>query len=268
MGVGTPEVQQPKMVIDTGVSQRFASVPFLNWRQSKRESHGDVPQSRTRLRPTCGIVLPLEYIQQSAVTWVGGLASGNDPGFDPTKSSSSLNTGFGINETYGIGGFDGNAYTETVTFQGSQGPVAATQQVIGVATSQQGYSGTSGILGLGPASQASNSLYVKATGQHFTSQVPTVTDTLFADGEIPDNVVSLSFRPITSTDSSATTGAGTMTFGGANPADYNGDIKYVCGSACIKTAPPHADAAGFLRYIPKSTDPTVANYWQVLPVVF
>jgi cathepsin E len=150
----------------------------------------------------------------------------------PSESSTAVDTGLGINQTYGIGSFDGDAYRDTVTFRGEQGPLSANGQLIGRATSQDTFDGLDGILGLGPASQASRALYNKATGEHITRQIATVTDTLFLEEKIGENVVSIGFRPIQSSDQLGTDGgfpiakaAGTLTFGGANLDETAGPIE-------------------------------------------
>lgn len=150
----------------------------------------------------------------------------------PSESSTAVDTGYGINQTYGIGSFDGDAYRDTVTFQGEQGPLSATNQLIGRATAQTTFDGLDGILGLGPASQADRALYIKATGQHITQNIPTVTDTLFDEGKIGENVVSIAFRPTQSSDQVGTDNgfpiaknAGSLTFGGANLDDTAGPIE-------------------------------------------
>ena len=58
-----------------------------------------------------------------------------------------------------------------------------------------------------------------------SSAVPTVTDSLFQQGKISQNLVALFFQPMNST--SVSTENGEMTFGDTDSSKYTGDIKYL-----------------------------------------
>ena len=55
------------------------------------------------------------------------------------------------------------------------------------------------------------------------SVIPTVTDSLFAQGAIKQNLVAVSFEPVTS----GFTVNGELTFGFTDPTKYIGDISYL-----------------------------------------
>ena len=54
------------------------------------------------------------------------------------------------------------------------------------------------------------------------STIPTVTDSLFAQGAIKENLVAVSFEPTTS----GSVLNGELTFGHTDPSKYVGDISY------------------------------------------
>ena len=56
-----------------------------------------------------------------------------------------------------------------------------------------------------------------------SSTVPTVTDNLFSQGQINQNIVALFFQPLNTTSVEN----GEMTFGGTDPSKYTGDITYL-----------------------------------------
>jgi cathepsin E len=56
-----------------------------------------------------------------------------------------------------------------------------------------------------------------------TSAIPTVTDNLFDQGKIQQNLVALSFEPTTS----AQVINGELTFGGIDSTKYTGEITYM-----------------------------------------
>ncbi len=57
-----------------------------------------------------------------------------------------------------------------------------------------------------------------------TTVIPTVTDTLFAQGKIKQNLVAVSFEPMNSTSAVVN---GELTFGDTDPTKYTGDISYL-----------------------------------------
>ena len=62
------------------------------------------------------------------------------------------------------------------------------QQSIGVATRTKQFQGSDGILGIGPVDLTSDALSTKQL-------VPTVTDNLFSAGQIPYNLIGISYVP-------------------------------------------------------------------------
>ena len=110
-------------------------------------------------------------------------------------------------------------------------------QSIGVALTSQGFNGVDGILGfvafLLQECKLTSSIFLllhrigpvdltAGTVLPSRSEVPTVTDNLFSQGTIAQNVVSVSFEPTTS-DSDTN---GELTFGGIDTAKFTGDIVY------------------------------------------
>jgi cathepsin E len=71
---------------------------------------------------------------------------------------------------------------------------------------------------LGPKNLSLGTLYPDNT-----SVIPTVTDTLFAQGKIKQNLVAISFEPTNSTLAVN----GEVTFGTTDPTKYIGDISYL-----------------------------------------
>ncbi|CCM04929.1 uncharacterized protein FIBRA_07126 [Fibroporia radiculosa] len=141
----------------------------------------------------------------SSNTWVGA-----DQTYTPTSSSKS--TGDTVNVSYGSGSFSGTEYTDTVTIA----PALVIQnQSIGVASTTQGFSGVDGILGVGPVDLTQGTV-------SNTTEVPTVTDNLYAQGTISEEVLGISFEPTTATDSAN----GELTFGGTDSTKYTGEITY------------------------------------------
>jgi cathepsin E len=55
------------------------------------------------------------------------------------------------------------------------------------------------------------------------SVIPTVTDNLFTQGKIKENLVAVSFQPT----SEELTTVGELTFGGTDPSKYTGNIHHV-----------------------------------------
>ncbi|KAI6145241.1 aspartic peptidase domain-containing protein [Pisolithus tinctorius] len=146
----------------------------------------------------------------SSNTWVGAGAS-------YVVTSTSVNTGEPVSVHHGSSSFSGTEYTDTVTL----GSLTISQQSIGVASTSTGYSGVDGVLGIGPEDLTLGTL----TNQPST-QIPTVTQNLFAQGTIPEEVVGISFEPAT-TSSSVN---GELTFGGTDSSKYTGTLNYTPAS--------------------------------------
>ncbi|KAI5117484.1 hypothetical protein M0805_009547 [Coniferiporia weirii] len=142
----------------------------------------------------------------SSNTWVGA-------GQTFVETSSTQDTGDGVSVSYGSGFFFGEEYTDTVTLSDT---LVITDQGIGVAVLAFGFSGVDGILGLGPVDLTEGTVDGEST-------VPTVSDNLFAQGVISEEVVGVFFAP--TTESEVTNGE--LTFGSVDSSKTTEDIVYV-----------------------------------------
>ncbi|KIK55663.1 hypothetical protein GYMLUDRAFT_175217 [Collybiopsis luxurians FD-317 M1] len=151
----------------------------------------------------------------SSNTWVGA-------GKAYVRTSTSINTGNRVSVSYGSGDFSGTEFFDTVNLlSGING------QSIGVASESEGFEGVDGILGIGPVDLTEGTV-------ENTTTVPTVTDNLFAQGTIPQNLVAVSFRPTTiSSDTN-----GELTFGGTDSSKFTGEITFVYVS-CLPRVGDH-----------------------------
>nr|WPL92273.1 aspartic protease U42611 [Ganoderma boninense] len=144
----------------------------------------------------------------SSNTWVGA-------GRSFVQSSSTRQTRDAVSVTYGSGSFSGTEFTDTVAL----GPgLTISGQSIGVATTSQGFDGVDGIVGIGPVD-----LTVGTLSPDTRSTIPTVTDNLFAQGIITEDLVSVSFEP-TSVPEIVN---GELTFGGTDSSKFSGSINFV-----------------------------------------
>ena len=148
------------------------------------------------------------------------------------KTSTSVNTGQPVSASYGAGYFDGMTYnlkdiiivmfmlmlgtefTDTLTL--GEG-IVITKQSIGVASDSSQFSSVDGILGIGPVDLTLNTLLKEQT-----TTIPTVTDNLYHQGTISENIVSISFEPATS----PVVTNGELTFGGTDSTKHTGSIAY------------------------------------------
>ncbi|KAK9900814.1 acid protease [Cystobasidium minutum MCA 4210] len=154
----------------------------------------------------------------SSNTWVNGTK------FEPTGDATD--TGNRVSLNYGIGFFRGEQWNVDVSFASETGTLTAQNQGIGIADAGDGFQDVDGILALGPASQTSRT-QMTAGGEILDEVIPTVTDTLFAQGAIPANQYSLALQPITDDNGgSNVVGAGTLTFGGVNEEEFIGPLNY------------------------------------------
>lgn len=142
----------------------------------------------------------------SSNTWVGATKR-------YTATSTSTNTGDAVSVTYGSGSFSGTEFIDRVTLTSS---LVINQQSIGVASRSTGFDGVDGILGIGPTDLTEGTVRGVAT-------VPTVTDNLFAQGTIAQNLVSVSFEPTTSEEVTN----GELFFGGTDSSKFTGSITFV-----------------------------------------
>jgi saccharopepsin len=114
--------------------------------------------------------------------------------------------------SYGSGNFSGEEWIDTVTL--SPGLVIS-QQSIGVASSATGISSADGILGVGPTDLTVGTVSNMET-------VPTVSDNLFSQGTISEEVLGVYFIPAPETSNN-----GELTFGGYDESAIVGRVNYV-----------------------------------------
>ncbi|KAJ3988062.1 putative aspartic protease [Lentinula detonsa] len=144
----------------------------------------------------------------SSNTWCGA-----DTKFEPNSSVES--TRESVNVSYGSGSFSGTEYVGPVVLGGSSG-LSIPNQSFGVASSAQGFSGTDGILGIGPVDLTQGTV----SG---SSEVPTVTDNLASNGTISTESIGISYNPTTG-DNLAN---GELTFGGVDQSKITSDVTFV-----------------------------------------
>lgn len=113
---------------------------------------------------------------------------------------------------YGSGGFSGEEWLDTVTLTSS---LVIDQQSIGVASSTQDVNGFDGVLGLGPIDLTEYSV-------SNTVEVPTVTDNLYTQKKIAQEVLGVFFAPVSEPDSN-----GELTFGGYDSSVITSSVNYV-----------------------------------------
>ncbi|KAI0634024.1 acid protease [Trametes polyzona] len=143
----------------------------------------------------------------SSNTWVGA-------GKTFVQTSSTRQTQDQVSVTYGSGDFSGTEFLDNVSLGSG---LNINGQSIGVATESEGFDGLDGILGLGP-----NELTVGTLDPDTRSTIPTVTDNLFSQQVIPQNLVSVSFEPTNVPDIVN----GELTFGDTDPSKFVGAINF------------------------------------------
>lgn len=143
----------------------------------------------------------------SANTWVGAKTK-------YVKTSGAINTGSHMVINYQSAQMQGYLYYDKVSLSST---ITVPSQAIGVASSQRGFDGTDGVLGLGP-----KRLSRGTTSQGTSVELPTITDNLWQKKVITDNVVSLSFAPANQVG----TINGQITFGGVDSTRYNSKLTY------------------------------------------
>ncbi|KAG2366371.1 aspartic proteinase [Suillus spraguei] len=162
----------------------------------------------------------------SSNTWVGASTK-------YVVTSTSINTSQPVASGYGGSAFFfvsiRTEYLDTVTLGSG---LTITNQSIGVASNSSGFTGVDGILGIGPVDLTECILTDLPT-----TTIPTVTDNLYSQGTIPQDVVSVFFEP----SSSQAKTKGELTFGGTDAAKYTGDIAYT----------------------PMATDNLASTYWSI-----
>ncbi|KAG2070907.1 acid protease [Suillus decipiens] len=158
----------------------------------------------------------------SANTWVRSSAY--------MRTSTSFRIGGFVEMTYGGGFFTGFEYLDNVTV----GPgLTVILQSIGVAVRSAGFDNYDGILGIGPAA-----LTVGSLRDLPTDSIPTVTDSLYGQGTVSEDVFGIFCQPYVNSQLEST---GQITFGGTDSTKYDGDILYT----------------------PITNTPRASNYWGI-----
>lgn len=139
-------------------------------------------------------------------TWCGAQSS-----CEP--SSTGKSTGGTVSVSYGSGSFSGKEYTDKVTFGG----LSVASQSIGAASSSSGFSGVDGIIGFGPVGLTQSTVSNANT-------VPTFLDNLYSQGSISSEVLGVSFKPESGSDTADTNGE--LTLGGTDSSKYTGSLTY------------------------------------------
>lgn len=128
-------------------------------------------------------------------------------------SSTGRSTGASVSVPYGSGSFSGTEYIDTVSFGG----LTVSKQSIGAATESDGFDGVDGIIGFGPVDLTQQTV-------DGASQVPTFTNNLFSQGSIPSEVLGVSFKPESGSDTDDANGE--LTLGGTDSSKFTGSITY------------------------------------------
>lgn len=113
---------------------------------------------------------------------------------------------------YGSGNFSGEEWLDTVTLASD---LVIKQQSIGVAHTSSGFNGLDGIIGLGPVDLTAGSVSNTIT-------VPTVSDNLYSQGTISEEVLGIYFVPSAQSSSN-----GELTFGGYDNSVTTSSVNYV-----------------------------------------
>jgi len=139
-------------------------------------------------------------------TWCGAQTSCE-------KTSTGKSTGGSVSVSYGSGSFSGTEYTDKVSFGG----LTVSSQSIGAASQSSGFSGVDGIIGFGPVDLTEDTVSNANT-------VPTFLDNLYSQGSISTEVLGVSFRPESGSDTDDTNGE--LTLGSTDSSKYSGSITY------------------------------------------
>lgn len=142
----------------------------------------------------------------SSNTWCGAQKSCE-------KTSTGKSTGGSVSVSYGSGSFSGTEYTDKVSFAG----LTVNSQSIGSASQSSGFSGVDGIVGFGPVALTQGTVSNANT-------VPTFMDNLYSQKSISTEVLGVSFRPESGSDTDDANGE--LTLGGTDSNKYSGSITY------------------------------------------
>ncbi|OJT12452.1 Polyporopepsin [Trametes pubescens] len=145
----------------------------------------------------------------SANTWVGA-------GQPYQQTSSTRETHDTVEVFYGSGAFIGTEFDDLVSLD-TGGPLTIFGQSIGGATDSFGFDGVDGILGIGPVGLTRQTL-----SPDETSTIATVTDNLFSQGAISQNLVAVSFEPTSSIGNTN----GELAFGATDRSKFVGAINF------------------------------------------
>nr|POF25772.1 polyporopepsin [Quercus suber] len=129
------------------------------------------------------------------------------------RTSTGRSTGGSVSVSYGSGSFSGTEYTDRVSFGG----LTVSAQSIGAASRATGFSGSDGIFGFGPVDLTQGTVSNANT-------VPTFMDNLYSQRSISTEVLGVSFRPESGSDTSDTNGE--LTLGGVDSSRYTGALTY------------------------------------------
>ncbi|KAJ7626985.1 aspartic peptidase domain-containing protein [Roridomyces roridus] len=143
----------------------------------------------------------------SSNTWVGATTHF-------VQTETTLFSGESVEVTYGSGDFAGIEVFDQVEI--APGLVIA-DQAIGVAATSIGFDGVDGILGIGPVD-----LTLGTLSPDSNLIIPTVTDNLFSQKTITNNMIGISFEPTTSVASQN----GAIAFGGTDSTKFTGPITF------------------------------------------
>ncbi|KAJ7678780.1 putative cathepsin E [Mycena rosella] len=147
----------------------------------------------------------------SSNTWVGATTKF-------VAGSTGKSTGDSVEVSYGSGSFSGTEFTDTVSIGGT----GVTGQSIGVAKTSSGFEGTDGIVGFGPVDLTEDTVSGVST-------VPTFMQNLVSQGVISENILGVSFAPLSGSDEEDTNGE--LTFGGVDDSKFTGSITYTTAVA-------------------------------------
>ncbi|KAF8999440.1 aspartic peptidase A1 [Cyathus striatus] len=191
--------------------EQVAIFPSQNLKQAQAPISEEIFNSGISYVATVGVGNPptecMSSIDVSSNTWVGANRA-------YMRTNTSRPTSNQVSVHYGSGAFYGMGweYLERVTLAPR---LAVNNQSIGVAYYASRFE-VDGILGIGPASLTlAGTLYPALNGI-----VPTVTTNLYRQGMIPEEMVSVAFKPYTSGQ------AGNMTWGGIDRSQFVGELYY------------------------------------------
>ncbi|KAJ7607163.1 acid protease [Roridomyces roridus] len=169
----------------------------------------------------------------SSNTWVGATTPF-------VNTATTVSTGQNVAVSYGSGDFQ---VLDTVTLAPG---LTITNQSIGVASSSDGFEGVDGILGIGPVD-----LTLDTLSPDTNSAIPTVTDNLFTQGTITQNLIGISFEP-TNVDEIQN---GELTFGGTDSTKFTGEIHF----APVTTVAPASEFWGITQSVRYGASTTIFN---------